>query len=153
MSVDFRIHVFICCAIDICRSAVLVLEYFRAVNLLIVNLCHPTSRLVKLEVRLSYVCREPYQASAGKIVLLSMGGATGNNGFSSNQQATTFADQIWNLFFGGSSSTRPFGDAILDGLDLDLEGGSQDGYPAFINRIRSYTKKANKKFVLCIRPA
>ena len=26
-----------------------------------------------------------------------------------------FADQVWNLFLGGSSSTRPFGSAVLDG--------------------------------------
>ena len=53
--------------------------------------------------------------SAGKIITLSLGGATGQVGFSSDSQAESFADQIWNLFLGGSSSIRPFGDAILDG--------------------------------------
>ena len=53
--------------------------------------------------------------SKGKIVTISLGGATGAAGFSSESQATSFADQIWDLFLGGSSSTRPFGAAVLDG--------------------------------------
>jgi len=51
----------------------------------------------------------------GKIVTLSIGGATSTAAFSSDAQATAFGNTIWNLFLGGSSSTRPFGDAILDG--------------------------------------
>ena len=51
----------------------------------------------------------------GKIVTLSLGGAGGSVGFSSDSQAQTFADTVWNMFLGGSSSTRPFGDAVLDG--------------------------------------
>ena len=54
----------------------------------------------------------------GKIVTLSLGGATGAAGFSSDAQAVSFADQIWNLFLGGTSSIRPFGDAVLDGWVL-----------------------------------
>ncbi|KAG5718289.1 Chitinase 1, partial [Termitomyces sp. T112] len=41
----------------------------------------------------------------GKIVTLSLGGATGAASFSSDAQAQDFADTIWNLFLGGSSST------------------------------------------------
>ena len=51
----------------------------------------------------------------GKIVTLSFGGATGAASFSSASEATTFGDTVWNLFLGGSSSTRPFGKAVLDG--------------------------------------
>ena len=51
----------------------------------------------------------------GKIVTLSLGGAGGSVGFSSDSQGESFADQIWDLFLGGSSTTRPFGDAVLDG--------------------------------------
>jgi chitinase len=36
----------------------------------------------------------------GKIVTLSLGGATGANGFTSDAQAQSFADQIWNIFLG-----------------------------------------------------
>ncbi|RPD72443.1 glycoside hydrolase [Lentinus tigrinus ALCF2SS1-7] len=75
--------------------------------------------------------------AAGKIITLSLGGATGQVGFSSDSQAESFADQIWNLFLGGKSSIRPFGDAILDGIDLDIESGTAAHYAAFVSRIRS----------------
>ena len=56
--------------------------------------------------------------SMGKLVTLSLGGATGQIGFSNDTQAESFADQIWDLFLGGESSIRPFGDAVLDGWVL-----------------------------------
>ena len=46
---------------------------------------------------------------------------------------------------GGTSSTRPFGDAVLDGVDLDIEGGGGTGYAAFISQIRSHASNANRK--------
>ena len=55
---------------------------------------------------------------AGKIVLLSLGGAVGDYGFSSPSEAKTFATTLWNLFGEGTSSTRPFGISIVDGFDL-----------------------------------
>jgi len=51
----------------------------------------------------------------GKIVTLSLGGATGGSVFTSDEDAQTFAQTIWDLFFEGTSETRPFGDAVLDG--------------------------------------
>jgi chitinase len=74
-----------------------------------------------------------------------LGGATGAATFTSDTQAQQFADLIWNLVLGGSSSTRPFGDAVLDGVDLDIEGGGSTGYVAFISRIRSHAQGAKKK--------
>ena len=83
----------------------------------------------------------------GKIVTLSLGGATGAAMFSSDAQAQTFADTIWNLFLGGSSSTRPFADAVLDGVDLDIEGGGSTGLAAFVSRIRSHASGASKTWL------
>ncbi|KAJ1928184.1 Chitinase 1, partial [Linderina pennispora] len=68
--------------------------------------------------------------SKGKAVVLSMGGAAGSYGFSSDAQATAFADTVWNKFFKGTDSQRPFDDAVLDGIDLDIEGGGATGYKA-----------------------
>ena len=51
----------------------------------------------------------------GKLVTLSLGGSLGSVSFTGDDQAQAFADTVWNLFLGGSSSTRPFGDAVLDG--------------------------------------
>ena len=96
----------------------------------------------------------------GKTVTLSLGGATGAAVFSSGAQAKFFGNTIWNLFLGGSSSTRPFGNAVLDGyvtlhcigyclafpsIDLDLEGGSGQYLSTFVSTIRSLSNGANKK--------
>ncbi|KAJ7706770.1 glycoside hydrolase superfamily [Mycena rosella] len=86
--------------------------------------------------------------AAGKIVTISIGGASGAAVFSSNAQGVAFADTIWNLFLGGSSTTRPFGAAVLDGVDLDIEGGSSTGFAAFVTQIRSHTNGASKPQVL-----
>jgi chitinase len=50
-----------------------------------------------------------------KSVSISLGGATGVEGLTSDDQAQNFADQIWDMFLGGSGNMRPFGDAVLDG--------------------------------------
>ncbi|KAG6856443.1 hypothetical protein H0H87_004408 [Tephrocybe sp. NHM501043] len=88
----------------------------------------------------------------GKVITLSLGGATGAASFSSDSQAETFADTIWNLFLGGSSSTRPFGDAVLDGIDLDIEGGGSTGFAAFVTRIRSHATGASKQYYVTAAP-
>ncbi|KAM5537231.1 hypothetical protein V8D89_009164 [Ganoderma adspersum] len=90
--------------------------------------------------------------SKGKIVTLSLGGATGLATFSSASEASTFGDTIWNLFLGGSSSTRPFGSAVLDGIDLDIEGGTTTFYDSFINRIRTLSHGASKKYYVTGAP-
>lgn len=67
------------------------------------------------------------------------------------------------MFLGGSSSTRPFGSAVLDGsvfpilylslrlrkyrIDLDIEGGGSTSYATFVNKIRSLSSGASKKWV------
>ncbi|KAJ7770791.1 glycoside hydrolase family 18 protein [Mycena maculata] len=90
--------------------------------------------------------------SAGKLVTISLGGAGGGVGFSSDAQATTFAQTIWDLFLGGSSTTRPFGTAVLDGIDLDIEGGSGTSYAAFVNKIRSLSSGASKQYYVTAAP-
>ncbi|KAI0084132.1 glycoside hydrolase family 18 protein [Irpex rosettiformis] len=90
--------------------------------------------------------------SKGKIVTISLGGATGAAGFTSDSQATAFADQIWNLFLGGSSSTRPFGNAVLDGVDLDIEGGSTAHFVAFVNQLRNHFNGASKNYYITAAP-
>ncbi|KAJ3556869.1 hypothetical protein NM688_g1787 [Phlebia brevispora] len=90
--------------------------------------------------------------AAGKVVTLSLGGAGGSVGFESDDQAESLADTVWDLFLGGSSSTRPFGDAVLDGIDLDIEGGSSTGYAAFVNQIRSHASGASKTYYISAAP-
>ncbi|EMD31467.1 glycoside hydrolase family 18 protein [Gelatoporia subvermispora B] len=88
----------------------------------------------------------------GKAVTISLGGATGVVGFSSDSAAEALADRVWNLFLGGSSSTRPFGDAVLDGVDLDIESGTPAHYAAFVNRIKSHADGASKQYYVTAAP-
>ncbi|KAK9462013.1 glycoside hydrolase superfamily [Lipomyces oligophaga] len=74
----------------------------------------------------------------GKKIFLSLGGASGSYGFSNDSEAETFATTVWNLFGGGESDTRPFGDSVVDGFDLDIEGGSSTGYATFVTQLRTY---------------
>ncbi|KAF9114212.1 Chitinase 1 [Mortierella sp. AM989] len=91
--------------------------------------------------------------SKGKAVLLSLGGAAGAYGFSNDAEARDFAHMIWNLFLGGSSETRPLDDAVLDGIDLDIEGGSPLGYPAFIAELRSlFATDTHKSYYISAAP-
>ncbi|KAI0696937.1 glycoside hydrolase superfamily [Cytidiella melzeri] len=90
--------------------------------------------------------------SKGKLVTLSLGGATGQVGFSSDSQAETFATQVWNLFLGGTSSTRPFGKVVLDGIDLDIESGTPAHYAAFVNKIRSLSAPTGKSYYITAAP-
>ncbi len=89
----------------------------------------------------------------GKKILLSLGGASGAYGFTTQTQAVEFADLLWNLFSGGQSSTRPFGDAVVDGFDLDIEGGSSQFYGDFANRMRThYDAQSVRQYYLAAAP-
>jgi len=111
----------------------------------VIHLLAPPSDLSRADIQ---TCQ-----AAGKKILLSLGGAAGSYGFTSDSQAESFADQLWNLFGGGSSDTRPFGDAIIDGFDLDIEGGSTTGYAAFINQMRShYASDTSKEYYISGAP-
>ena len=59
----------------------------------------------------------------GVKVLLSIGGGEGSYGLSSEQDAREVAAYLWNTYLGGTSSSRPLGDAVLDGVDFDIEKG------------------------------
>ena len=100
---------------------------------------------------------------------ISLGGATGAAGFTSDSQASQFATTIWNLFLGGSSSTRPFGSAVLDGyvlrpwylvglylpynsVDLDIEGGSTQYFTTFVNQLRTLMNAGSKQYYITGSP-
>jgi chitinase len=116
------------------------------------------------ESNFSYHCDTPYDAdnpfllscpdigaaidtchANGKRVLLSLGGAAGSYGFTSDDEAEQFAHTVWDMFLGGSSAIRPLGTTALDGVDLDIEGGSTVGYTAFVARLRQLTDQDSSK--------
>ncbi|KAL8713313.1 MAG: hypothetical protein Q9220_002512 [cf. Caloplaca sp. 1 TL-2023] len=76
----------------------------------------------------------------GKKVLLSLGGALATTAFSGDSQASDFATKLWNLFGAGNGETaemRPFGDAVLDGFDVDNEDHSTAFYTTFVSSLRT----------------
>ncbi|KAI9296310.1 glycoside hydrolase [Neoconidiobolus thromboides FSU 785] len=94
-----------------------------------------------------------YCQSKGVAVLMSLGGAAGSYGFGSDADGKNFARQIWDSLFKGTTTNRPFGDAVLDGVDLDIEGGSSTGYTAFINELRGlYASDPSKKYYIAAAP-
>ncbi|KAH7929192.1 glycoside hydrolase [Leucogyrophana mollusca] len=93
-----------------------------------------------------------YCQAAGKAVTISLGGATGGVGFTSDAEGEAYAQTIWDIFLGGSSDTRPFGAAVLDGIDMDIEGGSQTGYPAFITALRALMDGGSKQYYITAAP-
>ncbi|KAL2921648.1 Acidic endochitinase SE2 [Bienertia sinuspersici] len=60
---------------------------------------------------------------AGIKVLLSIGGSAGSYSLQSTDEANQVADYLWNNYLGGQSDSRPLGDAVLDGIDFDIESG------------------------------
>ncbi|KAJ6507000.1 glycoside hydrolase superfamily [Mycena sanguinolenta] len=87
----------------------------------------------------------------GKLVTISLGGQNSST-LSSDAEGIAFATTIWNLFLGGSSSTRPFGSVVLDGVDLDIEVGAPTGYAAFANQIRALSAGASKRYYITAAP-
>ncbi|XP_054782582.1 hevamine-A-like [Prosopis cineraria] len=52
--------------------------------------------------------------------MLYIAGDGWNVTLSSADKARNVSDYLWNTFLGGNSSSRPFGDAILDGINFDI---------------------------------
>ncbi|CAL9131075.1 unnamed protein product, partial [Musa textilis] len=92
-------------------------------------------------------CQENYNVK----VMLSLGGGIGNYTLTSKDDAKEVATYIWNNFLGGSSFNRPLGNAVLDGVDLDIEGGGTDHYDDLVRYLKAYST-AEKKVYLSAAP-
>ena len=94
--------------------------------------------------------------SAGKKVLLSLGGALATSAFPSDDQATKFAGTLVDLFAGGTgvdSALRPFGDVKLDGFDVDNEDHSTTSYSTFVSALRkNLDSDTSKKYFISAAP-
>ncbi|KAE8377161.1 glycoside hydrolase superfamily [Aspergillus bertholletiae] len=93
--------------------------------------------------------------SLGRTILLSIGGATYNEGgFTSEAAAKDAAKLVWETFgpVTNSSAKRPFGDAVIDGFDLDFEA-VVNNMPAFANQLRAYyNTDPSKKYYTTAAP-
>ncbi|KAG9456901.1 hypothetical protein H6P81_001409 [Aristolochia fimbriata] len=88
----------------------------------------------------------------GVKVMLSIGGGAGSYYLSSKEDARNVATYLWNNFLGGHSSSRPLGDAILDGIDFDIEGGTNQHWDDLARYLSGYGTKQGKKVYLTAAP-
>lgn len=80
-------------------------------------------------------------------VMLSIGGAEGSYYLTSAEDARQVATYLWNNFLGGSSSSRPLGDAVLDGIDFDIEGGTTQHWDDLARSLSAYSKLGKKVYL------
>ncbi|XP_020184938.1 uncharacterized protein [Aegilops tauschii subsp. strangulata] len=94
--------------------------------------------------------------SAGVKVLLSMGGGALGYNLSSPSDAQDVATYLWDNFLGGTgagAAPRPLGDAVLDGIDFDIEAPSEH-YDDLARSLTSLYKgdTGGKKYMLTAGP-
>ncbi|KAI1100525.1 glycoside hydrolase family 18 protein [Jackrogersella minutella] len=78
--------------------------------------------------------------SAGIKVLLSLGGATASYSLSSQAEAESIGNYLWQAYgnSGNSSVQRPLGDVFVDGFDFDIESNNgNEFYQYMIAALRS----------------
>lgn len=93
----------------------------------------------------------------GKKILLSIGGHSPTyRGWATEQEAKAFATKVWNMFGKGWSYYRPFGEAVVDGFDLDFENAPATGYDHFAWQLRKHmttdTAATGKEWLLTAAP-
>ncbi|ORY61019.1 putative class III chitinase [Pseudomassariella vexata] len=86
------------------------------------------------------------QATYGKTILVSIGGATyTEGGFTDAASAQAAATNIWNLFGPNTAyANRPFRTAVIDGFDFDFESITQNMVP-FAQKLRDLMNASTSK--------
>ncbi|KAL6616416.1 hypothetical protein ACP70R_038686 [Stipagrostis hirtigluma subsp. patula] len=85
-------------------------------------------------------------------VLLSICGGVGEYGLSSAGDARQVAAYHWNNYLGGTSSSRPLGDAVLDGIDFDIELGSAKHWDSLARDLKNMGKNGGEAVLLSAAP-
>ncbi|KAF8413269.1 hypothetical protein HHK36_001245 [Tetracentron sinense] len=80
-------------------------------------------------------------------VMLSLGGGIGSYSLASPSDAQNVATYLWNNFLGGKSASRPLGDAVLDGIDFDIEQGSTQYWDNLARYLSEYSKQGKKVYL------
>ncbi|KAJ9407395.1 CAZyme family GH18 [Paecilomyces variotii] len=103
----------------------------------------------------------PVCQQAGKKVFISLGGAYPADGqvIDNDDSARDFADFLWGAFgpetdaWVAQNGPRPFGDAVVDGFDFDIEHNGPTGYAALARRLRdNFSEFPSKQFYLSAAP-
>ncbi|KAK1284364.1 Receptor-like protein kinase FERONIA [Acorus calamus] len=85
--------------------------------------------------------------SMGIKVMLSLGGGESGYSLNSTADARSLADYIWNNYLGGSSSNRPLGAAVLDGVDFDIVSGSPAHYDELARFLSAHSTSGRKVYL------
>ncbi|XP_018859520.1 hevamine-A-like [Juglans regia] len=104
--------------------------------------CNPASNGCKIVSNGIRNCQK-----RGVKVMLSLGGGVGSYSLASVADARNVARYLWNNFLGGKSSSRPLGDAILDGIDFDIELGSTKYWNDLARYLKSYSRPRRKVYL------
>ncbi|KAK1282406.1 hypothetical protein QJS10_CPB22g00043 [Acorus calamus] len=80
-------------------------------------------------------------------VMLSLGGGGGGYSLTSTADAQSLANYIWNNYLGGSSSNRPLGPAVLDGVDFDIESGGSAHYDELARFLSAHSTGGRKVYL------
>ncbi|UKZ81549.1 hypothetical protein TrVFT333_009321 [Trichoderma virens FT-333] len=96
-------------------------------------------------------CQQTY----GKTIMMSLFGSTySESGFSSSSAAVSAAQEIWAMYGpvqSGNSTPRPFGNAVVDGFDFDLEDPIENNMEPFAAELKTLMNaNTSKKFYLSV---
>ncbi|KAF8026936.1 hypothetical protein BT93_E0004 [Corymbia citriodora subsp. variegata] len=83
----------------------------------------------------------------GVKVMLSIGGGAGSYYLASAKDAREVATYLWNNFLGGHSSSRPLGDAVLNGIDFVIEGGTSQHWDDLARYKSAYSRRGKKVYL------
>jgi chitinase len=93
--------------------------------------------------------------TAGVKIILSLGGASAFSSFQTADQAAQAGQYLWNAYGGGSGVTRPLGNNVMDGFDLDIESnpGTNENYAALVSALRSnFASDPSRQYVISGAP-
>ncbi|KAL2863509.1 class III chitinase ChiA1 [Aspergillus lucknowensis] len=101
----------------------------------------------------------PICQAAGKKIFLSLGGGHDTYKINTIDSSTKFADFLWGAFgpktedWEADDKPRPFGDAVVDGFDFDIEYNGSLGYANMIKRLRRrFTEVPDRTFYISVAP-
>lgn len=80
-------------------------------------------------------------------MILSLGGAGSRYTLASSQNARDLSTYLWKNFLGGKSSSRTLGNAVLDGTDFDIEGGTSQHWDEFARYLSKYSTQGKKVYL------
>ncbi|XP_038874923.1 acidic endochitinase-like [Benincasa hispida] len=72
-------------------------------------------------------------------VLLSIGGEAGYYMLDSEDDAKQVAGYLWDSFLGGQSDSRPLGNAVLDGIDFNIQNGGNLYWDVLAKALKEYS--------------